>query len=103
MISRPYLVSRFETTVSATADAQTLRYVERLVKFLLWSRGGWKLHFGGRVTTGEGGDIVLSKAREVLKQEFPDVAREIEMHVPDEKTRRVGQAVAAASLPKAKK
>lgn len=57
----------------------------------------------GRVTTGQGGDIVLSKAREVLKLEFPEVAREIEMHVPDEKTRRVGQAVAAASLPKFKK
>lgn len=57
----------------------------------------------GRVTTGKGGDIVLSKAREVLAQEFPDVARDIAMHVPDEKTRRVGQAVAAASLPKIKK
>lgn len=54
----------------------------------------------GRVTTGEGGDIVLSKAREVLKREFPEMAGAIEMHVPDEKTRRVGQAVAAASLPK---
>ena len=57
----------------------------------------------GRVTTGEGGDIVISKAREVLKREFPETAKEIEMHVPDEKTRRVGQAVAAASLPKIKK
>ena len=25
----------------------------------------------GRVTTGQGGDIVLDKAREVLKREFP--------------------------------
>lgn len=57
----------------------------------------------GRVTTGQGGDIVLAKAREVLKKEFPEIAREIAMHVPDEKTRRVGQAVAAASLPKTKK
>jgi len=57
----------------------------------------------GRVTTGKGGDIVLSKAREVLQQEFPEVAGAIAMHVPDEKTRRVGQAVAAASLPKLKK
>ena len=54
----------------------------------------------GRVTTGEGGDIVLSKAREVLKQEFPETSAKIAMHVPDEKSRRVGQAVAAASLPK---
>lgn len=57
----------------------------------------------GRVTTGKGGDIVLSKAREVLETEFPETAAAIAMHVPDEKTRRVGQAVAAASLPKLKK
>jgi len=54
----------------------------------------------GRVTTGKGGDIVLSKAREVLKKEFPEVAKKVTLHVPDEKSRRVGQAVAAASLPK---
>jgi predicted NBD/HSP70 family sugar kinase len=54
----------------------------------------------GRVTTGKGGDIVLAKAREVLATEFPEVG--IAMHVPDEKSRRVGQAVAAASLPKTK-
>ena len=57
----------------------------------------------GRVTTGEGTDIVISKASEVIKQEFPAVANQIEMHVPDEKTRRVGQAIAAASLPKTNK
>jgi predicted NBD/HSP70 family sugar kinase len=53
----------------------------------------------GRVTTGKGGDIVLAKAREVLNQEFPAVASKVALHVPDEKSRRVGQAVAAASLP----
>ena len=53
----------------------------------------------GRVMTGQGGDIVLAKAREVLKTEFSEVAGKIQLHVPDEKTRRVGQAVAAASLP----
>lgn len=57
----------------------------------------------GRVTTGGGGDIVISKAREVLASEFPESAREIAIHVPDEKTRRVGQAVAAASLPQLSK
>jgi hypothetical protein len=57
----------------------------------------------GRVTTGDGGNIVLSKAREVLEHEFPEYADRIRMHVPDEKTRRVGQAVAAASLPQFKK
>src|ERR1700679_2839419 len=36
------LVSRFETVVKGEADAETLFYVERLVKFLLWAWGGWK-------------------------------------------------------------
>jgi predicted NBD/HSP70 family sugar kinase len=53
----------------------------------------------GRVTTGKGGDIVIAKAHDVLKAHFPEVARKIEIRVPDEKSRRVGQAVAAASLP----
>ena len=57
----------------------------------------------GRATTGKGGDIVLSKAREVLKKEFPEIAKKVRLHVPDEKSRRVGQAVAAASLPKLNK
>lgn len=57
----------------------------------------------GRVTTGKGGDIVIAKARKVLAAEFPDVAAKIQIHVPDEKTRRVGQAVAAASLPEVKR
>jgi hypothetical protein len=57
----------------------------------------------GRVTTGKGGDIVIAKAREVMHSEFPEVAAKIAIHVPDEKSRRVGQAVAAASLPDIKK
>jgi predicted NBD/HSP70 family sugar kinase len=57
----------------------------------------------GRVTTGKGGDIVIAKAREVLKAEFPEIAAKIQIHVPDEKSRRVGQAVAAASLPEIKR
>lgn len=53
----------------------------------------------GRVTSGQGGEIILKKAREVLTREFPEVANRVTIHVPDEKSRRVGQAVAAASLP----
>lgn len=52
----------------------------------------------GRVTSGEGGQIIIDKAEEVLKAEFPGLA--ITLRVPDEKTKRHGQAVAAASLPK---
>ena len=54
----------------------------------------------GRVTSGKGGDIVIEKANEVLKQEFPEF--NIQITVPDEHTRRVGQSIAAASLPKGK-
>jgi len=53
----------------------------------------------GRVTSGEGGNIILSRAQEVLLSEFPELAQGIRLRLPDEATRRVGQAVAAASLP----
>jgi predicted NBD/HSP70 family sugar kinase len=53
----------------------------------------------GRVTTGRGGDIILSKAQEVLRMEFPELVNKISIALPDEKSRRVGQSIAAASLP----
>ena len=53
----------------------------------------------GRVTSGEGGGVILKRAREVLEAEFPALAEKITLHIPDEKSRRVGQSVAAASLP----
>ena len=56
----------------------------------------------GRVTSGDGGVILLERAQEVLDTEFPELAKKIQLHIPDEKARRVGQSVAAASLPKTK-
>jgi predicted NBD/HSP70 family sugar kinase len=53
----------------------------------------------GRVTSGPGGDVIVAGAREVLKTEFPELAQRIAFHVPDEKQKRHGQAIAAASLP----
>ncbi len=53
----------------------------------------------GRVTSGEGGDVILAGAKEVLQVEFPELASRIAFHTPDEKDKRHGQAVAAASLP----
>ena len=53
----------------------------------------------GRVMSGAGGDLILETAGQVLKQEFPDLAERIRFHIPDEKEKRHGQAVAAASLP----
>ena len=54
----------------------------------------------GRVTSGEGGVILLDRAKEVLATEFPEIAEKVKLNIPDEKARRVGQSVAAASLPK---
>lgn len=53
----------------------------------------------GRVTSGEGGRILVDWARRVLRREAPGLADQIVLHLPDEASRRVGQAVAAASLP----
>ena len=53
----------------------------------------------GRVTTGAGGDIILRKSLEVLRVEFPEIASRASIALPDEKSRRVGQSIAAASLP----
>ena len=56
----------------------------------------------GRVTSGEGGVILLERAKEVLDKEFPELSEKITLHIPDENSRRVGQSVAAASLPELK-
>jgi len=51
----------------------------------------------GRVTSGEGGDIIVHTAKHVLADEYPEI--KLNLQLPDEKSRRVGQSVAAASLP----
>ncbi len=53
----------------------------------------------GRCTSGRGGDLLVDGAMEVLKGEFPELAARINVQLPDEKARRVGQSIAAASLP----
>ena len=49
--------------------------------------------------SGRGGGIILDTAKAVLADEYPEVARAIDVSLPDEEARRVGQSVAAASLP----
>ncbi len=56
----------------------------------------------GRVMSGEGGDLIIENAEKVLREEYPSLAKSIQLHLPDEKIRRVGQSVAAASLPEVK-
>lgn len=53
----------------------------------------------GRCTSGIGGSILVDGIKEVLEADFPGLAGKMEIHLPDEKIRRVGQSVAAASLP----
>lgn len=51
----------------------------------------------GRVTTGPGGAVIVEQAKKVMAEEFPEF--EVDFHIPEEKEKRHGQAMAAASLP----
>ncbi|MDR0889309.1 MAG: ROK family protein [Oscillospiraceae bacterium] len=57
----------------------------------------------GRVMSGVGGSIILDTCQRIMNEEYPALASGMRIMLPDEKTRRVGQSVAAASLPEAKK
>jgi predicted NBD/HSP70 family sugar kinase len=54
----------------------------------------------GRCTSGCGGPLLLEGAKAILVSEFPELSERMEIHLPDEKIRRVGQSIAAASLPR---
>ena len=56
----------------------------------------------GRVMSGKGGDLLLATCKKVLEEEYPEVNAAIQLTLPDEKFRRVGQSMAAASLPASK-
>ena len=53
----------------------------------------------GRVTSGKGGDTILDVCKKTLKLEFPEYSS-FDISMPSEYMRRVGQSIAAASLPK---
>lgn len=106
-------------------DADKLKFVQDKLEaghpgaFKIWQSMGNYLGYGlahyanfypikhvlilGRCTSGRGGDLMLQGARSVLYSEFPELASRLRLHLPDEKIRRVGQSVAAASLPDIKK
>ena len=56
----------------------------------------------GRVMSGKGGDTILESCRQTLRDAYPALADQISLSLPDEKFRRVGQSMAAASLPERK-
>ena len=53
----------------------------------------------GRVASGIGGDLLIEECNRVLAEEYPELAAKVTVMLPDEKARRVGQSIAAASLP----
>lgn len=54
----------------------------------------------GRVVSGEGGKLIETACRETLASDYPALSKKMELLLPDEESRRVGQSVAAASLPR---
>ena len=102
-------------------DAEKLKFVQHKLEagdeaaLKIWQSMGVYLGYGiaqyaefydirhvlilGRCTSGQGGDLLIEGARKVFETEFPGLLKEVELHLPDEKIRRVGQSVAAASLP----
>ena len=53
----------------------------------------------GRVASGIGGNLMIGECNRVLHEEYPTLAETLTVMLPDEKARRIGQSIAAASLP----
>lgn len=51
----------------------------------------------GRVTSGQGGEIILETAKKVVAEQYPEHG-DLNIFMPDEKAKRLGQSVAAAAL-----
>jgi predicted NBD/HSP70 family sugar kinase len=106
----------------AITDAEKLKFVQEKLEAghdgatKIWQSMGYYMGYGvahyadfyddlkhvlilGRCTSGKGGTLILEGANQVLASEFAEVAERVELHLPDEKSRRVGQSIAAASLP----
>ncbi len=102
-------------------DAEKLKFVQEKLEaghegaMQIWQSMGIYLGYGlahyadfydmkhvlilGRCTSGRGGTLILEGARAVMEAEFPALAARLSIQLPDEKSRRVGQSIAAASLP----
>jgi predicted NBD/HSP70 family sugar kinase len=91
---------------AAAGHVQACRVFEQIGAYLGYAVPWYEVFYSfkhllvlGRVLSGPGGQIIVDKAAEVLSSEFPATAARVRLHLLDEKSRRVGQAVAAASLP----
>jgi predicted NBD/HSP70 family sugar kinase len=92
--------------LAAAGDARAMRIYETIGVYFGYNIATYTDFYDirnllvlGRVMTGVGGDRILAVAREVLQSEFPEIAERLRFHIPDEKEKRHGQAIAAASLP----
>ena len=88
-------------------DPRAAKIYESIGVYLGHTLAYYHAHYGfkyvlllGRVMSGKGGDLLLENCRKVLDDEYPECAGKITLTLPDEKFRRVGQSMAAASLPK---
>ncbi|MEG2570842.1 MAG: ROK family protein [Clostridia bacterium] len=53
----------------------------------------------GRVMSGDGGNLIIEYAEKTLREDYPELSKKMSLNLPDESSRRIGQSVAAASLP----
>ena len=90
-------------------DPRAAKVYESIGTYLGHTLAYYYEHYGfkyvlllGRVMSGKGGDLLLATCRQVLDDEYPEYADKIQLTLPDEKFRRVGQSMAAASLPEMK-
>lgn len=105
----PERLKNIQSRMSANDD--TARHIYETIGTYLGHAVPWYHEFYdfdhllilGRVTSGQGGEIILDGAQQVLRTHYPTLAGQVNVFMPDEKARRVGQSVAAASLPQLKR
>ena len=91
---------------AAKGDDRAIQVYLKIGRYLAWSVPWYgefydfdNLMILGRVTSGVGGSVILNEARMYLEDIDPELAEKVEIFMPDEKARRLGQSVAAAQIP----
>jgi len=107
-MSMPVILEEVQK-LAEKGDEQALKIFQTIGVYLGHALAHFSRHYAikhvlllGRVMSGAGGETILKLAKEVLEKEFPDLGEQIKLSVPDDRLRRHGQAIAAASLPPVK-